>query len=737
MVTVQGVASARIPSALFAVAVFASASLVFLVEPMVARMVLPRLGGATAVWNTSLAFFQAALLAGYGYAHLLQRVRELKAQIAIHLLMLAVAALTLPLRITDVLGAPSSSQPGLWLLGVLAVSVGTPFAVLSATAPLIQTWYARLSAAQEGAPRDPYTLYVASNLGSLIALIAYPVVIEPLLGLHRQAWLWTVGYGLFALLVALLAAFAWGRRGIDFAPSATASPPVTWRERSVWIALSAAASSLLLGVTAHITQDVASAPFVWVVPLALYLLSFVIAFQRRPAIPAGWALILQAAFVPFAAALYSLLQAPWLEQLAVNLGAFFFSALVCHQALSARRPDPARLTDFYLSISLGGVLGGAFNAFLAPLIFNAVWEYPIVLGLACLARPWGRGGLDHWRVGLIATVGLCVAALLSPRVVSFILVAMLLTVAGSCAFLLRSRGAIYAAAVLALGVASYDQLFKGQRETHRSFFGVVQLVRAPAPVFGAVKLMVHGSTLHGAQAERASQRCTATTYYGPGTPIGQVFAAEKAMRPGLNIGTVGLGSGTVAVFTRPTDRLRFFEIDPLVIRLALDPGKLTFVRGCAKGQVSMTLGDARLALNKLPDHSFDLLLVDAFSSDSVPTHLLTVEAIRTYLRVIKPDGVVVLHLSNRNLELEGPAAASVREAGGVALAQNYISPAPSPYVETSEQAIIAGWDQTALQPFRKTGRWQPVPGHARAWTDDYVNVFGALVQRLAHPGWGP
>ncbi len=481
----------------------------------------------------------------------------------------------------------------------------------------------------------------------------------------------------------------------------------------------------------------ASAPFLWVIPLALYLLTFIIAFQARPLIPPNWALYLQGAFVPFAAALYSLLQAPWLEQLFANLGTFFFTALVCHQTLSARRPHPDRLTDFYLAISIGGVIGGAFNAFVAPVIFNAVWEYPIVLGLACLARPWGRGRLDHWRIGLIVTAVLCIATLFAPKVVSFNLVMILLTVAGVCAFLLRRQGLIYAGMVLALGVASYDQLFKGQRETYRSFFGVVQLIRAPAPVFGAVKLMVNGSTLHGAQPERPSQRCTATTYYGSGTPIGQVFAAEEAMHPGLSVGTVGLGSGTVATFTRPTDTLRFFEIDPLVIRLAFDPKRLSFVRGCAKGQVSVTLGDARLSLNKVADRSFDLLLVDAFSSDSVPTHLLTVEAIRTYLRVIKPDGVIILHLSNRNLELEGPAATSVREAGGVSLAQNYFSPAPSPYVESSEQAIIAGRNLAALQPLRKSGLWTPVGGHARAWTDDYVNVFGALVSRIQHPGWGP
>ncbi|MEI9891267.1 MAG: fused MFS/spermidine synthase [Caulobacteraceae bacterium] len=443
--------------------------------------------------------------------------------------------------------------------------------------------------------------------------------------------------------------------------------------------MAAATSSLLLGVTAHITQDVASAPFLWVVPLALYLLSFVIAFQPRPLIPPGAALYAQAAFVPLAAALYSFLQAPWLEQLFANLGAFFFTALVCHQVLSARRPEPARLTDFYLSIALGGVIGGAFNAFAAPLLFNAVWEYPIVLGLACLARPWGKAPLDHWNIGQIVCAVFCLGVAALPHVVSFKLVVMLLTVGGGAIFLLRRQGLIYAVLVLCLGLTSYNLLFKGQRETYRSFFGVVQLIRAPSPVFGAVKLMVNGSTLHGAQAERLGQRCIPTTYYGKGTPIAQVVRAGQGLRPqGVRMGVVGLGSGTMATFTRKGDSLRFFEIDPLIVRLATDPSKLSFINGCARGAVSVTMGDARQSLNTVPDGAFDMLLVDAFSSDSVPTHLLTVEAIRTYLRVIKPDGVIVLHLSNRNLELEGPAAASVRAAGGRCPGAGLLQPGAQP-----------------------------------------------------------
>jgi SAM-dependent methyltransferase len=697
-----------VPAWLFALAVFASAGLVFLVEPMIARMVLPRLGGSSAVWNTSLAFFQGALLAGYGYAHGLQRIRSLKGQMAAHLAVLVLAALVLPLRISNLMGAPSVDEPAFWLLGVLAVSIGPPFAALSATAPLLQAWFARLNTGE----RDPYVLYAASNLGSLLALLAYPALVEPLFPLRRQALGWSLGYGLFVVLIAGLALAARKAPAAEH-PAPPALRRVTWPQRLVWIALAAATSSLLLGVTAHITQDVASAPFLWVIPLALYLLSFVIAFQARPVIPPGVALWLQALFVPVAAALYAMLALAWSWQLIANLGAFFFTALVCHQALSARRPEPASLTDFYLSMALGGVIGGAFNAFVAPTIFNAVWEYPIVLGLACLARPWGRGRLDHWATGALVAVAVTLGFLLWPKVTELKTIILLLTVAGAGAFLLRRRGMIYAVLVLAIGLTSYQQLFKGKREAYRSFFGEIQLVRVAAPVFGVVKIMVHGSTLHGAQPQSPSQKCIATTYYGPGTPIAQAIRTTQSRLPGMTMGAVGLGSGTVATFTRPTDRLQFFEIDPLVARIALDPSKLSFVKGCAKGQVGVTLGDARLSLEKVADKTYDLLLIDAFSSDSVPTHLLTVEAIRTYLRVIKPDGVVVLHLSNRNLELEGPAAAAVRAAGGAPLVQDYYSDAPSPYVAQ--------------------GAWAPPTLHARAWTDDYVNVFGALLKRLEHP----
>lgn len=719
----------RVGAGLFALAVFVSAALVFSVQPMVTKMILPRLGGSTAVWNTSLAFFQTALLVGYAYAHALQRLKSVRVQMVVHLAVLIAAALVLPLRLSGLMGEPSVDMPALWLIGMLTLSLGAPFAALSATAPLVQAWYARTHPGE----RDPYVLYAASNVGSLLALLAYPIAIEPLLRLGTQSLSWSLGYAAFAALIAGLAVMTWRARttAVEAMPAAAAA--VSWRDRLIWLLLAAAPSSLLLGVTGHLTSDVASAPFLWVIPLALYLVTFIIAFQSRPAIPPGTALVAQVAFPGLALVLFNAPAAPLLVQFAVHLFGFFFTCLVCAHALAARRPHPARLTEFYLWMSIGGVIGGAFNAFVAPVIFNGVWEYPIVLVLACLARPWGKGPLTRFQTvtligGLMIAAGL-VLPIDMPRFVRNGL--LFIIVAYSVAHMYRALS--FVALLAGLGLASYlPMALRSAGDAHRSFFGVVQIFEAPTPVLGAVKAMVHGSTLHGTQGMRPAQRCWPTTYYATSTPIGQALRLEQARRPAVSIGAVGLGAGTVAAYVRPTDRMRFFEIDPLVAKIAFDPTKFSFIKGCAQGPVDLTLGDARQSLERIPAGSYDILLVDAFSSDSVPTHLMTVEAMRSYLRVLKPGGVAVLHLSNRHLELSGPAAAAMREAGGAMVEQSYYSKAQQSYVETSSLAIVAAraQDGQVLDAYRKSPGWTPTTHVARAWTDDYTNVAGALWARF-------
>ncbi|KAK0351584.1 hypothetical protein LTR94_024381, partial [Friedmanniomyces endolithicus] len=477
---------------LFALAIFTSACLVFVVQPMVTKLILPTLGGSPSVWNASMVFFQTALLAGYGYAHVLQRVRTVKAQALIHLAMLLCAGLFLPLRISGLFGDPNPSSPAWWMLGTLAVSVGAPFAVLSATAPLLQAWYAKFRAADEGGA-NPYVLYAASNLGSFLALLAYPILIEPLASLSAQRWSWSGGYAFFALMIASLGLIILKRGEVSgqVAQALPISPRISWREKGFLVLLAAAPSSLMLGVTAHLSTDVASAPFLWVIPLALYLLTFVIAFSARPAIPLHITLMIQAALLAACAALVAFRTGEWLLMFVVHLAAFFFTALMCHQRMAERRPAPDRLTEFYLLLSLGGVVGGVFNALAAPLIFNVVWEYPLVLIAVGLLRPWNPRELrplEIWLfvagvvVALSGPLGLALvryaptirAAIPDPELVR--IAQGVLGVAAALAFLLRGRPVLFTLVIGAMiwsghhVARGYDWLL-----TERSFFGVMRV----------------------------------------------------------------------------------------------------------------------------------------------------------------------------------------------------------------------------------------------------------------------
>ncbi|WGU38553.1 fused MFS/spermidine synthase [Phenylobacterium sp. NIBR 498073] len=730
--------AASISPILFAVTTFASAGLVFLVQPMVAKLVLPLLGGSSSVWNTSIAFFQAALLVGYGYAHFLQKIRSVRIQALVHVAALLAAALALPLRVTGALGEPSSDYPSLWLLGVLAVSIGAPFAILSATAPLVQAWHARTIHAETGA--EPYVLYAASNLGSLLALLAYPAVVEPLATLHGQTAGWSTGYVAFVVLMATLALFVSRARAATIeTPASAAGPAPSWRDRAIWIGLAAIPSSLMLGVTTHITTDVASAPFLWVIPLALYLLTFIIAFSDRPIVSPKLTLMLQAAAVVACAALMPFKSANFMLQLTVHLAAFFLTALMCHQALVARRPDPAHLTEFYLWMSFGGVVGGAFNAFLAPVIFTNVWEYPLVLVLACLARP-GLQPVEPWRwatfaLGGIAAAAAPVIALKFGMVDHFkVIVGALLVLASVSAFVIRRQMIVFFGLVVLLSISAElvgDRV--DVRQSWRSFFGVLRQSEMPVPAMGgAVKMLSHGTTLHGAQAQDPRYMCRPLVYYAPETPIGQVFSHETKRPTPLRVGAVGLGTGAVAAYSRKGDHLTFFEIDPLVIRLSTDPKYFSYTTTCAKGAIDYVVGDARLTLAKQPAGTFDVLLIDAFSSDAVPAHLLTVEAMKGYLAKLKPDGVLIVHLSNRNLELRAPAMAVAEAAGGFALIQRH-SPAKGspPLWESAEDAMIVSRSLAALAPYEADGRWaQTDPTAARPWTDDYMNLAGAMYAQL-------
>lgn len=735
---------------LFAVAIFTSACLVFVVQPMVTKLVLPTLGGSPSVWNASMVFFQTALLAGYGYAHLLQRIGSIRTQVATHVGLLLLAALFLPLKINGLLGDPDPAAPVAWLLGTLALSIGAPFAILSATAPLLQAWYARVRAGYADG-KNPYVLYAASNLGSFLALLAYPVLIEPLASLSGQRWGWSGGYGLFLLMVVGLALVVWRRRG-EASPEPeklAASAPIPWREKGMLVLLAAAPSSLMLGVTVHLSTDVASAPFLWVIPLALYLLTFVIAFQARPVIPPHIGLAFHGAAAALCAAMIAFRTGEWALVFFVNLTAFFFTALMCHQRLAGRRPAPDRLTEFYLLLSFGGVVGGVFNALIAPVIFNMVWEYPIVLVAAVLLRPWGRDAFKPWQI--ICFLGALAIALAPPILLEIMrynpefralvpagetprIAQGILGVAAVLAFLLRDRALLFAI-VLATMVWSGLHIARGYDWdlTERSFFGVMRVAMTQDQALGGrIHVLMHGTTLHGAQSMETSHRCAPTLYYAKSTPLGQSALKTQERHPdGAVIGVVGQGSGAMAAYKRAEDRLTFFEIDPMVDRLSRDPKWFSFINGCAEGPIRTVLGDARLTMEREPAGTYDLLVIDAFTSDAVPTHLLTVEAIQGYLRLLKPDGVVVLHLSNRNLEITLPAEAAAQTLKAPHLHQIYFQRQDGPGMsEASTEALIIGKSEAALKPYREDGRWRQLERtDVRPWTDDYVNLFGSLLRQ--------
>jgi len=727
MATATVAAPASLRPAYFVATIFSSAFLVFLVQPMVGKLLLPLLGGSPAVWNTSMAFFQGCLLLGYGYAHWLQRF-PLRRQAMFHTAALVIAVIALPLRV-NAFGPPSPEHPNLWLLGALLLSIGAPFAVLSATAPLVQAWHAR---AFHHRPDEAYALYAASNVGSLLALLAYPTVVEPLLTLWGQRYGWSAGYLAFAAIMVALA-FAMARSWPQAVERSTSSAPRDWRQRIVWIGLAAIPSSLMLGLTGFVATDVASAPFLWVAPLALYLLTFIIAFQTTPAVRPSLALLTHAAVVPAAAFLLYLRPNVGLQFSLQTLG-FFLTALVCHQTLVARRPEPDRLTEFYLCMSIGGVLGGAFNAFAAPFIFNDVLEYPLVLALGVLARPWARTSVKplEWgalALGVVAVAVFALGRLPELKVLGQIPAQLVLAGLVVSGIGLRSRPLLLFGIVAGLLLVTYASVDTSKR-SDRSFFGVLkQLEEDHASLGGKVRLLTHGTTVHGAQALAPAFRCRSLTYYTPESAIGRTTARFLADRPGASIGVIGLGTGAMAAYSRPGDRLTFFEIDPLVVRIADGSGRFTFTRECAKGSVDFVIGDARLTLAKAPPGQYDLLLVDAFSSDTVPAHLLTVEAFRLYLSRVKPDGLLMLHVSNRHMDLSGPALAAAAVAGVPAVKLEFRpTAAQADRMALAQEVIVLSRTPAVL------ARAAPAPAarppSAAPWTDDYTNILGAIVARV-------
>ena len=722
----------------FSVTLFISALLLFTIQPLVGKALLPKLGGTPQVWNTCMVFFQAMLFAGYLHAHLSGRLLGVRRQAALHLALAAATLLTLPAGLSGSLDAPGARHPALWLFQALAVSIGAPMFIVSATAPLLQKWFAHT---HHPDAKDPYFLYVASNVGSLLALLAYPVLIEPLFDLGEQGFLWSVGFSALALMVGACAAIFY--RGYAPLPvraaSNVAEKPVGWALRARWLALSFVPSSLLLGVTTYITTDIAAVPLLWIAPLALYLVTFIIAFARRRAFSHAAAVRAQAIAVSF---LVCIMLVPGHLLLPValttHLVAFFLTALVCHGELAASRPDAEHLTSFYLWISLGGVLGGAFNGLLAPALFNDAFEYSLVVALSCLMRPAtvpGRRWLDivlpvAWAGAILvllpAMLDLDTPALRLAGVAALMVVAAVTLLSFSehrLRFLLAVAAGLTCVVWLSDRAATSEglgeRLWKG-----RSFFGVHEVRNDPQR---GVHFLKHGTTIHGAQFTDPGRALRPMSYYHVNGPFRQVFQAVAPTLGHKPVAVVGLGAGALACHGQSGSAWTFYEIDPLVEKLARDPAYFTYLRDCPP-HAQVVIGDARLTLRSAPPAGFGLIVIDAFTSDAIPTHLLTREAIAGYLAKLAPDGVLLLHTSNRYLDLIPVIADLATDAGLTGRVsrlgrQGNVEPPASP-----AQVVVLARRTADLATLAGDEAWAdlPAPSGRRVWSDSYVNILSVL-----------
>ena len=725
----------------WAATLFLSAALLLVVQPMVSRAVLPLLGGGAAVWTTCMLFFQVALLLGYLHAHAGPRLLGLRRHAAIHVALLAASLLLLPLDVSSA-GMPDGAAPVPWLLALLAASVGIPFVLVATTGPLLQRWFAESGHPSAG---NPYFLYSASNAGSLLALLAYPVLVEPLLPLATQRAAWSAGYAILAAAVLACALLLRRSARIPTAAAVPSDVPALVAHTAPaspirWVVYAFIPSGLMLGVTTHVTTDIAPVPLLWVVPLALYLLSFVLAFARRPRPPhAFWVRIQPLLLAVTAVGLFFGERFVVPAFIPFHLLAFFVTAMVCHGELVRLAPPPARLTEFYLLISVGGALGGFFCAVVAPLLFRSVAEYPILIALAALVRPAGEG---EWRrrgwaeIALTVSVAALAGVMLARR---------------GAAFKLEGAGAALAWTALALGCAVVVLLLVTRGDRWRFaltvgallVFGAILPQRTSRVVFadrnfygarevrddGYRLLLVHGSTLHGLQrkGERSGEP---TSYYDRRGPLGDVFRVRPAAP--VRVAVAGLGTGALAAYGRMGDRFDFYEIDPAMVRLARDGGWFTFLRR-SLAEISIVVGDARLRLADAPDGAYDVIVLDAFASDAIPFHLITREAIAGYVAKLAPRGMIALHLSNRYLDLVPVVAALEEElglAGRVRATSQLTTEQLSDGMSGSTWAVLAR-DESSLRSLARSPAWRDLetkPG-VRAWTDDYSNVFRVFRMR--------
>jgi spermidine synthase len=754
----------------FTLTTFLSAALLFAIQPLFAKLVLPVLGGSPSVWAVAMCFFQAALLVGYLHAHLLGRYVSPTRSGLVHLGLCAAAVLVLPISIPESWREPPPGEPALWQLGLFSVAVGLPFVAVAANAPLLQAWFAKTGHRNAG---DPYFLYAASNLGSMLALLGYPLVLEPALGASAVSRLWTAGFIVLALAIGLcfwlsrLEGRAPPTAATDEAPVASNATAPGWLDRARWVGLALVPSALLTAFTTHIATDIASAPLLWVVPLALYLLTFVIVFRDRAWVPPRLLLIVHLAAV--IAVLLQLAQSRregWFISSTVGVAAFVTSALVAHRTLYESRPDARHLTEFYLWMSFGGALGGLFAALIAPRIFPEVFEYPLLMALtmACRPRaleidfrdrdeflrlwmliagavlaifwvPWGIAKLNAY-----VTEGGTVPAVVGP-IRDFINrwgAAAMLAGGFAIAMVLAIRHParqLAMALMMFFAVVTLDSGVK-RGAAQRSYFGVYRVMTSSDNEY---QILTHGTTLHGAQRVREADGTlvvdtTPATYYHPKSPMAVgieiVRAATEAAGRKVHIGVIGLGTGSLACYIKPEERWRFFEIDPVVVAIARNPEAFSFLHYC-QPEPDIVLGDARLTMSKEPDGSYDLIIVDAFSSDAVPVHLMTAEALRMYATKLAPEGVMLLHISNRYLDLDrvlGATAPLVPGLHGLIVSDDE---SDGSYASSTSTVAVFSASAEAIDPFRGVATAQELDGAGmRGWTDDHSDVLRPFLSKM-------
>lgn len=740
----------------YAATLLLSAFLLFLVQPMTGKMMLPLLGGAPAVWNTAMLFFQALLLAGYAYAHLIARYMKLKAQAVLHVFLLVLFAMLLPIAVPQGWTAPPpGGNPALWQLSLMTLIAGGPFFILSASAPLLQHWFAHT---RHDDAHNPYFLYAASNFGSMTALLAYPVLVEPSFDLARQSFGWACFYALLVPLVfgcALLANTGTARKTPAEPADSGLKHPIGLRRCFMWLILAFVPSSLMLGVTTFMTTDLAAVPLLWVAPLALYVSTFISAFARTPRPGPRTARVAQAALlILLLTAEVSLVPLPKALLLCLHLLLFYFTALMCHQELAASRPAAGGLTRFYLILSLGGVMGGIFNALAAPALFTSPREYGIALAFAAFMRYAATDGAGLTEAiaalrrdiaekklpalaarlrALLPACAVLAAAAISTRLVSHAEMLMAVTALTLLSLSLAARRR-WIFGLCALAVLLFHQpgqnlenlILKNITVRERNFFGILKVGDS---IHDPVRLLLHGTTIHGVQALSPEYAKVPLSYYSAQSPLSDVFAmADTARDRQQYVAVLGLGIGVTACYRKQGRHFDFYEIDPAVIAVAQDRDLFTYLSGCGSPYDILT-GDGRLKIAEKPDSYYDLVFLDVFSSDNIPVHILTLEALNLYRQKLKDNGTIVINISNHFLDLRPVIAAAAAEMGMTALSRftpaGRLEGSGLPY-NGAEFAVLTASEHTA--GFLEGRGWkqlEPSPG-TRPWTDRYSDIVGIL-----------